>query len=85
MGIRQSFGMFAPAFIQNYEITQANFGFALAIQHLLFGLAQPFIGYISDKYGNHKVLIIGSLLYALGLYLITVLTNAMGLYISAGF
>lgn len=85
MGIRQSFGMFAPSFIQNYNLTQSNFGLALAIQHLLFGLAQPFIGYISDKYGNHKVLIVGSILYALGLYLITILTNAIGLYISAGF
>jgi MFS family permease len=85
MGIRQSFGMFAPSFIGTFDITRANFGLALAIQHLLFGLAQPFIGYLSDKYGYDKVLIGGSFLYALGLFLVTIFSNAFGLYISIGF
>ncbi|AXX95285.1 MFS transporter [Arcobacter ellisii] len=84
MGIRQSFGMFAPSFIQIYDITRANFGLALAIQHLLFGLAQPFIGYLSDKYGYDKVLLVGSFLYTLGLFLVTVFSNVFGLYISVG-
>lgn len=85
MGLRQSFGMFIPSFTTNFDITRADFGLALAIQHLLFGLAQPFIGFLSDKYGNHKVLIFGSLLYTLGLYLVTVLSSSLGLQISLGF
>lgn len=85
MGLRQSFGMFVPTFTTNYDITRADFGLALAIQHLLFGLAQPFIGYLSDRYGNHKVLIAGSLLYTLGLYLITTISSSFGLYLSLGF
>lgn len=85
MGLRQSFGMFIPSFTANFDITRADFGLSLAFQHLLFGLAQPFIGYLSDKYGNNKVLIAGSLLYALGLFLVTTISSSLGLHISLGF
>lgn len=84
MGLRQSFGLFIPSFTQNFDITRANFGLTLAIQHLLFGLAQPFIGYLSDRYGNDKVLIVGSFLYTLGLFLVTKISSAFGLHISLG-
>jgi len=85
MGLRQSFGMFIPSFTINFDITRADFGLALAIQHLLFGLAQPFVGYLSDRYGNNKVLVIGGLLYTLGLYLITTISTSFGLHLSLGF
>ena len=85
MGLRQSFGLFIPAFTTNYEITRADFGLTLAIQHLLFGLVQPFIGYLSDKYGNNKVLVFGGLSYTLGLYLITTISSSFGLHLSLGF
>ncbi|WP_205684964.1 MFS transporter [Poseidonibacter lekithochrous] len=85
MGLRQSFGMFIPSFTANFDITRADFGLSLAFQHLLFGLAQPFIGYLSDKYGNNKVLMAGSLLYALGLFLVTTISSSLGLHISLGF
>jgi len=85
MGLRQSFGMFIPSFTANFTITRADFGLTLAFQHLLFGIAQPFIGYLSDKYGNDKVLIVGSLLYTLGLFLVTLVSSAFGLHISLGF
>lgn len=85
MGLRQSFGLFIPSFTLNYDITRADFGLALAIQHLLFGLAQPFVGYFSDKYGHNKVLLIGSLLYALGLFCVTFIESAFGLHVSLGF
>ena len=85
MGLRQSFGLFIPSFTLNYDITRSDFGLALAIQHLLFGLAQPFIGFLSDKYGNDKVLIFGSILYTLGLYMITTISSSLGLQLSLGF
>ena len=85
MGLRQSFGLFIPSFTLNFDITRADFGLALAIQHLLFGLAQPFIGYLSDRYGYHKVLIFGSACYAFGLLLVTILSTSFGLQLSLGF
>lgn len=85
MGLRQSFGMFIPSFTANFDITRADFGLALAIQHLAFGLAQPFVGYLSDKHGHNKVLVIGGILYALGLLLTTFISTAFGLHLSIGF
>ena len=85
MGLRQSFGLFIPTFTQDFDITRADFGLSLAFQHLLFGFAQPFIGYLSDKYGYHKVLIAGSLLYTLGLFSVTLISTRFGLQISLGF
>jgi len=85
MGVRQSFGMFLPSFEKSLDITRASFGLTLAIQHLLFGLAQPFVGYLADKYGGYKLLVIGSFLYTLGLYLVTLISDAYGLYLSMGF
>lgn len=85
MGIRQSFGFFINSFEELHNISRSSFGLSLAIQHLLFGLAQPFIGYLSDKYGNHKVLIVGSLLYAFGLFLVTQIPSSLGLHFSLGF
>jgi MFS family permease len=85
MGLRQSFGMFIPSFTANFDITRADFGLALAIQHLAFGLAQPFVGYLSDKHGHNKVLLIGGLVYALGLLLVTFISTSFGLHLSIGF
>ena len=85
MGLRQSFGLFIPSFTSSFDITRADFGLTLAIQHLLFGLAQPFIGYLSDRFGNHKILIMGAILYTLGLYFVTTISSALGLHITIGF
>jgi MFS family permease len=85
MGLRQSFGLFMPYFSQDYNITRGSFGLTLAIQHLLFGLAQPFIGYLSDRYGYHKVLIAGGIIYTLGLFLVTLMSSSFGLHFSLGF
>jgi MFS family permease len=43
------------------------FSLALAIQMLLWGAAQPFIGAIADRFGPTLVLSAGAVLYALGL------------------
>ena len=85
MGLRQSFGLFIPSFTANFDITRADFGLALAIQHLLFGLAQPFIGYASDKYGHNKVLVVGGLFYTLGLFITSTISSSFGLHLSLGF
>jgi MFS family permease len=41
--------------------------FALAIQMLLWGAAQPFAGAMADRFGAAPVLSVGGVLYALGL------------------
>jgi predicted MFS family arabinose efflux permease len=69
MGVRQSFGMFMQPIGREFGLGREYFGFAIAVQNLLFGLAQPFVGAIADRYGVRRVLVIGALVYAGGLVL----------------
>ena len=45
------------------------FSFAVAMQNLVWGLAQPFTGMVADRLGSGKVIFVGALGYALGLVL----------------
>ena len=44
MGLRQSLGLFLRPMTTDLGISAAAFGFALALQNLVWGLSQPFIG-----------------------------------------
>jgi MFS family permease len=43
------------------------FSFAVALQNLVWGASQPFVGLLADKRGARGVLIAGGVLYAVGL------------------
>lgn len=85
MGMRQSMGLFQPHMIRDIGITAADFSLAIAIQNIVWGLTQPFIGALVDRTGARRVAVAGVLLYALGLWLsleagsATVLTVGTGL------
>ena len=84
MGIRQSFGLFLPQMSVDIGISRSDFGLAMALQNLLFGLVQPFVGALADKHGAGRVVLGGALLYALGLIGAALATDALGLHISFG-
>ena len=84
MGVRQAFGLFLPQMSAALEISRGSFGLALALQNLLFGLAQPVVGAIADKHGAGRVIFFGALLYVAGLIAAAMATNAIGLHLSFG-
>lgn len=84
MGARQTFGLFLPQMSVDLNISRTTFGLALAIQHLMFGLAQPFVGALADKHGAGRISVAGALLYAAGLIGAAWVGDAMGLYITLG-
>ena len=84
MGIRQSFGLFLPQMSVDIGISRSDFGLAMALQNLLFGLVQPFVGALADKHGAGRVVLAGSLLYAAGLLSAAFAGSALGLHISFG-
>lgn len=84
MGVRQSFGLFLPQMSVDIGISRSDFGLAMALQNLLFGLVQPFVGALADKHGAGRVVLVGALLYALGLIGAALATDAIGLHISFG-
>ena len=85
MGIRQTFGLFLGSFENTYGISRSSFGLALAIQHLTFGIFQPIVGFLSDKYGAQKTLFLGSLFYIFGLFSLSSMSSTWDLHLNLGF
>lgn len=84
LGVRHNFGLYLQPVTMDLGIGRETFAFAIAIQNLVYGLAQPFTGMIGDKYGTARVLIGGTVLYALGLVLTSFATTGWELTLSAG-
>src|SRR6266852_2946560 len=75
MGLRQSLGLFMRPMTLDLGISAAPFGFSIAVQNLVLGLSQPFVGAAGDRYGPRPVLVATALVYAAGL-LLMVFSNA---------
>lgn len=67
LGIRHVQGLFLQPVTMDQGWSREAFGIALAMQNLIWGLAQPFSGIIADRFGSAKVIFLGGLAYALGL------------------
>ena len=83
-GVRTSLGLFTLPMTGDLGISRESWGLAMAIQNLIWGLAQPFAGAIADKYGTSRVIVGGLLLYAVGLVLMLVSPTGSILNITAG-
>ena len=84
LGVRHNFGLYLHPVTMDLGIGRETFAFAIAIQNLVYGLAQPFTGMIGDRYGTARVVIGGTLLYAIGLTLTSFATTGWELNLSAG-
>ena len=67
MGMRSSLGLFMTPVTRDLGITVSDFTFAIAIQNLTWGLAQPLVGAYADRFGCRPVMVGGTLLYIVGL------------------
>jgi MFS family permease len=84
MGIRHGFGLWLQPITMDRGWSRETFAFALAIQNLAWGLAGPLAGMLADKYGAFRVLLAGSVLYALGLVTMGLATSGLAFTGSAG-
>ena len=85
MGLRQSLGLFMRPMTLGLGISAATFGFAIALQNIVWGLSQPFVGALADRHGPRPVLIGTALLYAAGLLLMIFAKSVPGGLQIAGF
>jgi predicted MFS family arabinose efflux permease len=76
MGIRQSWGLFQPHMIRDIGITAADFSLAIAIQNIVWGITQPFVGMFADRHGIRPVVLAGVTIYALGI-VISILAHSV--------
>ncbi len=84
MGIRHGFGLWLQPVTMDRGWSRETFALAIAVQNLSWGIAGPFAGALSDRFGAFRVLIVGALFYASGLIFMGLSTSAIGFMGSAG-
>jgi len=84
LGTRHVQGLFLVPMTAERGWTREAFAFAIAVQNLVWGFAQPLTGMIADRYGSLRVILAGTLLYAAGLAAMAAATTPAGLTLSAG-
>ena len=84
MGIRQNFGLFLPPMTGDLGIGREAFAFAMALQNIIWGVFTPLTGMLADKYGSGRMIALGGVVYAGGLYVMSGATDVTDLNIGAG-
>ena len=75
--IRASFGVFQIPIANDLGWFRAEFSLAIAIQNLSWGIATPFFGAFAEKLGDRKAILVGVLVYAVGLALSSMASTAV--------
>lgn len=83
-GPRSAMGLFMTPISGTNGWGRDVFGLAIAIQNLVWGIGQPFAGAVADRFGPMRVLMVGGVLYATGLALMSVSSTPITMDLSAG-
>jgi MFS family permease len=83
-GPRATMGFFQLPIITERGWGRDVFGLAIAVQNLFWGIGQPFAGAVADRFGVMRVMIVGLVLYASGLMLMTVTTTPSMFTLTSG-
>lgn len=84
LGIRHGFGLFLSPMSADFGWGRGVFAFAMALQNLAWGVAQPFAGAVADRLGAKRTIVVGGILYATGLVLMGYADSPLSLSLSAG-
>ena len=83
-GPRAALGLFLTPMSAAHGWSREVFSLALAIQVIVWGTAQPFVGAVADRFGIDARVVVGALLYCGGLALMAYSTTPGMLDLSAG-
>jgi MFS family permease len=83
-GPRSALGQFLTPLSIDRGWGRDALSFAIAVQNLLWGAAQPFAGGVADKFGPVRVLCVGAILYSAGLAWMAHATSPIALDLSVG-
>ncbi|KQN74232.1 MFS transporter [Devosia sp. Leaf64] len=83
-GTRGAFGLFTLPATEDLGLSREQWAMAMAVQNLVWGIAQPFAGGFADRYGTGRVLAVGGLIYALGVLGMSFSTDVVSLTLTAG-
>ena len=82
--IRNIFGVLIPPLQNEYGWEQGDLSAAYAIASVTAAVGSPVVGWIADRYGERKTLVIGVLLFAGGMALTGGVSELWHLYIAYG-
>ena len=81
----------AAALVPHLSDPTAGFGWsygaislAFSLQWIVFGLAAPYVGWLGDRYGVRWFLLIGAVLFIIGMVLTGIMTNLWQFYLFFG-
>lgn len=83
-GVRSIFGGVIGPLSAEFGWPRETYSLSLAIQNLVWGLAQPLFGAIADRYGDRKALWIGFACYLLGMALAVIGTTPLAQHLGTG-
>lgn len=82
-GVRSTLGLFiAPMGEAGWSLSVL--ALALAIQNLFWGLCLPFAGMLADRFGARPVIMVGAVVYAAGLYGMSIADSSSAMVLFAG-
>jgi MFS family permease len=84
MGIRHGFGLFNLPITATNGWNRETFALTIALQNLIWGAVQPITGALADRYGAFKIMLVGAILYALGLAGMALSTSVLNFTIAGG-
>ena len=69
MGVRQTFGLYSSEFETSAGTSNTEFGLAIAVHAIIWGIFTPIFGRISDRLGGYVVIIPALIFYSIAMIL----------------
>lgn len=82
MGLRQSLGLFLTPVTRDLAVTAADFTLAIAVQNIVWGLSQAFVGALADRFGLRLTMLGGAVIYVAGLLVMATARHEVSLIVS---
>ena len=83
-GTRSTFGLYLEPMTVTNGWSREVFALALAIQNLMWGIGVPIAGALSDRFGPTRVIALGAVVYAVGVYGMSVSDTGSVFYFTGG-
>ena len=82
--IRMSFGVLIDSLNQTFHWSQSEITLAYAINSVVCALASPAAGWIGDRYGARRTMVLGGVLFTLGMIFTGLINTPWQFYITFG-